>query len=410
MPWFVADGDTSRNSSNASCLDTCRLFRAFNRDVAKAKFLVKIAPNSPSGIPSSQWEWILKGEAVDLNQFFALLHHVVPDEERTGHLGDTEITFGVAEPKKKISTAAEWSSSWRRASKAISFAFPHRHEKLLKYGDYITNFSYTTLPSKMESQQVNKPYSSTSSSSAGSTQPLSYRMGLRLEEQNVNANLERNLDLRKATNWRSATISMLEPAKTLQPTANTDISVKPLENQTTKKRTAQMEASEVHGLHPKYLCHNLWDEGLSLSPVTAEWSEHAAPLPRLSQNSPTMVPEKLSQSILNYSKSKLLSMSMSSSLYWKIILTLSLSNLSVLVSKKDSGHEQILWVTLSLPRMMNHVQCLLMRSRLILFESSASKNGRRATFLSHLGLNFCLGCMRCLSMLCPNHTLRTCIL
>ena len=137
MPWFVADGDISRNTSNARCLETCRLLRAFNRDVAKAKFLVKIAPNSPSGIPSSQWERILKGESVDLNQFFASLHHVIPDEERTGRLGDTEISFGVAEPKKKISTAAEWSSSWRRASKAISFAFPHRREELLEYGDYI---------------------------------------------------------------------------------------------------------------------------------------------------------------------------------------------------------------------------------------------------------------------------------
>ena len=65
------------------------------------------------------------------------LHHVVPDEERTGCLGDTEITFGVAEPKKRISTAAKWSLSWRRSSKAISFAFPHRCEELLEYGDYI---------------------------------------------------------------------------------------------------------------------------------------------------------------------------------------------------------------------------------------------------------------------------------
>ena len=99
--------------------------RAYNRDISKAKFFVKIVPNSPSGIPSSQWERILKGEAIDLNQVFASLHHVIPDEERTGRLGDTEITFGVTEPKKRISTAAEWSSSWRRASKAISFAFPH---------------------------------------------------------------------------------------------------------------------------------------------------------------------------------------------------------------------------------------------------------------------------------------------
>ena len=137
MPWFVAEGGAPGNTSSASCQETCRLLRAYNRDVSKAKFLVKIAPNCPSGIPSSQWERILKGEAVDLNQFFASLHHVVPDEERTGRLGDTEITFGVAEPKKRISTAAEWSSAWRRASKAISFAFPHRREELLEYGDYI---------------------------------------------------------------------------------------------------------------------------------------------------------------------------------------------------------------------------------------------------------------------------------
>ena len=41
-----------------------------------------------------------------------------------------------------------------------------------------------------------------------------------------------------------------------------------------------MEANEVHGLQPKYLRHNLWNEGLSMSPATAEWSEHASPLPR----------------------------------------------------------------------------------------------------------------------------------
>ena len=43
----------------------------------------------------------------------------------------------VAEPRKRVSTAAEWSAAWRRASKAIGFAFPHRHEELLEYGDYI---------------------------------------------------------------------------------------------------------------------------------------------------------------------------------------------------------------------------------------------------------------------------------
>ena len=137
MPWFVDPGQSTTRSSNPSCQETCRLLRAYNRDIAKAKFFVKIAPNSPSGIPASQWERILKGEAVDLNQIFASLHNVIPDEERTGRLGDTEISFGVAEAKKRIRTASEWSSAWKRASKAIVFAFPHQQEELSEYGDYI---------------------------------------------------------------------------------------------------------------------------------------------------------------------------------------------------------------------------------------------------------------------------------
>jgi hypothetical protein len=137
MPWFDASNVPSPSYSSASSQETCRLLRAYNRDISKAKFYVKVAPSSPSGIPSSQWERILKGDAVDLNQIFASLHLVVPDEERTGRLGDTEISFGVSEARKRVSTAAEWSSAWRKASKAIGFAFPHRKEELLEYGEYI---------------------------------------------------------------------------------------------------------------------------------------------------------------------------------------------------------------------------------------------------------------------------------
>jgi hypothetical protein len=137
MPWHIPSDSSSADAGNPSCQETCRLLRTYNRDISGAKFFVKVAPNSPSGIPSSQWERILKGDAIDLNQIFASLHHTVPDEERTGRMGDTEISFGVPEAKKKIHTAAEWSSAWRRASKAIVFAFPHRREELLEYGDYI---------------------------------------------------------------------------------------------------------------------------------------------------------------------------------------------------------------------------------------------------------------------------------
>ena len=137
MPWFIPPDNSFSLYSDPNCKETCRLLWSYNQDISKAKFLVKIALNSPSGIPSSQWEWILKGNAINLNQIFASFNHVIPDEGRTGHLGDMEIVFGTSESKKQITAASEWSSACRRASKTIRFAFPHQKEELLKYGDYI---------------------------------------------------------------------------------------------------------------------------------------------------------------------------------------------------------------------------------------------------------------------------------
>ena len=112
MPWFSSSDEQTITLRNPSCEETCRLLRAYSQDVSKAKSFIKIAPNSPVGFPSSQWEQILKGESVDLNQVFSSLHH----EERMGCLGDSEITFGlgVAEAKKRVLSAAEWSAAWRK--------------------------------------------------------------------------------------------------------------------------------------------------------------------------------------------------------------------------------------------------------------------------------------------------------
>ena len=100
MPWFSSSDTANSSVSNPSCGETRRLLRAYNKDISKAKFFIKISPRSPPGIPSSQWERILRGESVDLNQIFSSLHHVIPDEERTGRLGDAEISFGISEAKK----------------------------------------------------------------------------------------------------------------------------------------------------------------------------------------------------------------------------------------------------------------------------------------------------------------------
>jgi hypothetical protein len=62
-------------------------------------------------------------------------------------------------------------------------------------------------------------------------------------------------------------------------TANTNTSAKTVENQDMETKTVRKGADEIFGLQPKYLRHNLWQEGSSLSPTTAEWSETAKPLP-----------------------------------------------------------------------------------------------------------------------------------
>ena len=55
---------------------------------------------------------------------------------------------------------------------------------------------------------------------------------------------------------------MQEPIKTLQQTANINMSADPVVKMTTEKRTARIETSEIHRLQPKHMHHNLWDENL----------------------------------------------------------------------------------------------------------------------------------------------------
>ena len=73
---------------------------------------------------------------------------------------------------------------------------------------------------------------------------------------------------------------MQENAKNTTQNVSTDICAKIVENMDTDHGIARTTPNEVYGLQPKYLRHNLWDNGSSLSPTTAEWSEHAKPLPR----------------------------------------------------------------------------------------------------------------------------------
>ena len=89
--------------------------------------------------PSSQWEWILRGEILDLNHFLSSLHHTTITEEGETHVGNTKISVGVADAKRHVSTAAEWSSALHLTARATAFTFPHCIEELHLYGDFISS-------------------------------------------------------------------------------------------------------------------------------------------------------------------------------------------------------------------------------------------------------------------------------
>jgi len=71
MPWYNQSGSTSRQSS---CLETCKTIRQFSEDLSGVKSLLQIAYNLPEGIPSTQWDQIIRGESINLNQLLSSMH------------------------------------------------------------------------------------------------------------------------------------------------------------------------------------------------------------------------------------------------------------------------------------------------------------------------------------------------
>ena len=143
----------------------------------------------------------------------------------------------------------------------------------------ITSSSSTTLPSEMKLPEGRVSYSQTTTSSAGCTRPSYYRT---VSRDIQTTREERNLDHldKEVESQNYATSSTLEPANTPMMSASTCMHAKSVENLTTGRRTARTGPSEIYGLQPKYLRHNLWEESSSLSQTTAEWSERARPLAR----------------------------------------------------------------------------------------------------------------------------------
>ena len=136
MPWFSRE-EEARRTGNKECEQSRKTLALFARDPKAIKQWIQTSRTAPLGFPSSEWDNVIRGQAVNLDAVLSSLHHVSAPKENVGRVGTTEISLGRSEPTKKVQTSGEWTSAWNATIKAIKFAFPHREQELRDYGEYI---------------------------------------------------------------------------------------------------------------------------------------------------------------------------------------------------------------------------------------------------------------------------------
>ena len=129
MLWYNREEEARRNG-NKECEESRRILQLFAHDYKVVRQWIQTSRTAPLGFPTSEWDNIIKGQAVNLDAVFSSLHHISAPKENLGRVGSTEISLGRSEPAKKVQTSGEWTSAWNATIKAIKFAFPHREHEL----------------------------------------------------------------------------------------------------------------------------------------------------------------------------------------------------------------------------------------------------------------------------------------
>ena len=142
LPWYKPD---RIDTSNPACKENRNILATFAKDLRYVKREIELDPDAPS-FPSTQWDWIIRGQAVDLDAVLSDIHRTAPTREGVGRVGNTEITFGLPEPVRRIETAGDWTSAWNRTQRAYKFTFPGRTEELQAYGEYIESLFAAKIP------------------------------------------------------------------------------------------------------------------------------------------------------------------------------------------------------------------------------------------------------------------------
>ena len=119
---------------------TLKLKRNYHLDVKAGKSKIVNHPQCPI-FPDSLWTDVLLGHFIDLDRFYSGYYSLDTDYKYSQTIGEFNISFtngGMnSRPSKTIKTNGDWGIAFRRAKRAILFAYPHRSDELNKYKEYI---------------------------------------------------------------------------------------------------------------------------------------------------------------------------------------------------------------------------------------------------------------------------------
>jgi len=93
MPWYNRE-EEARCNGNTECEESRRVLQLFARDFKVVRQWIQTSQTAPLRFPTSEWDNIIKGQAVNLDAVFSSLHHISAPKENLGRMGSTEISLG----------------------------------------------------------------------------------------------------------------------------------------------------------------------------------------------------------------------------------------------------------------------------------------------------------------------------
>ncbi|PPQ92713.1 hypothetical protein CVT25_014020 [Psilocybe cyanescens] len=294
MPWFTSEAKTRSQRTKHSCNTTQNILDLLQKDSATVKRWIRGAISAPAKFLSSEWDtlikgdavdldtvfkWdtLIKGDAVDLDTVFSALHFLNYPEENVGRIGPTEIHFGRPKPAKRIESSGQWTAAWNLTVKATSFLFPHRYDKLRSYGEYMERLflikSVSIHPRLFKYDDA--------TNSMITMKPSWRRMEWDQKDRVGGPEMLQDAQDVQVGDPKSVTVSMQLGGASSGRNAHSSTSASHANNVDMENWTAKsLRESEIVGKRPKYLRHNVFRDDGRVSRSTAEWTLSALPLPQ----------------------------------------------------------------------------------------------------------------------------------